>query len=210
MKIKFLLFIILFYSCKHQSRYNFYKPGSKISDSFKRDFGDNGELTVATFKWDINAPGSALDSLENGYPTLQMRFWFPDGVDNHRQLIFVIKQDKEKRVGQLHDIHYIMDSTGYILKDRKQVIKKLEPTCGWDNLLDTLFSLNVMTLKNQYFNGTTESFAPTIFVEISNRQHYRLYLIEAPLSRKDEDSENMVAIMDLLERQFGFSRVKKF
>lgn len=148
---------------------------------------------------------SGLPLLENGVTTFQIRIWqdFQDLTGRS----FILKNVNEHWEAELYKYQY--QSTDGSLPDSVsgQKLSLPEPRSGWDNYLDKLLDLGVLTLPDYatipgYNVHSDEAF---ITIEVANRNYYRIYEYPNPYYRKYKfpQANAVVEVLKLNEEEFS-------
>src|SRR6185437_15692164 len=87
-----------------------------------------------------------LDTLENGYDSLQIRFWLANRSMKHQVIILKYRNGRSLAYSAIFTPHLSenRDSIRYI--DR--AIGQIRPKVGWSTIWDSLFNLRVMSLPH--------------------------------------------------------------
>jgi hypothetical protein len=143
-----------------------------------------------------------LDTLENGFDSLQIRIWLADA---HKQEVIIIKNKKG-----VWDAEFIlfrpilnkkMDS---VLFFAKNMIRK-EPKEPWPSLINKLINYHILTLPDQGrlsgyehpYDGLNTTF------EIATKTVYRLYSYHEPgVNKQLQQARDVVNILDTIKSEF--------
>lgn len=180
-------------------------PNTADTTVFERDIGkaDFHEHLI----WARNYLGK-LDTLENGFSTLQIRLWYEFDRPSDRQIV-VIKRTSHWEA-ELHTTSWAYTPDSAYLT--KRTIRKGVPKIGWDAFVDSLIRLGIATLPDQsQVPGMHPISSSTLHVEIATKDTYRYYHYTYPLEyvKKFETAAKIEKIMQLIERQLGFKRLAK-
>ena len=206
--IYFVILLLFFLSCNHAERS---EKGMQLSDSMTLDIPKNkkGELTelYKYLVYDRSVLGG-LDSLESGFPTLELRIWFEysDGVDRH---LIVIKKLE----------HWIAECYTYAfqVKNDSVVVSKKNiwypiPKTGWNKFIDSLKTLGILDLPDQskipgMFYHYNEN---NVQIEVAQKNFYRFYSYTAPRKHleKFQEARKIEDIMTVIEAELGFRRLE--
>jgi hypothetical protein len=164
----FILFTLLF-RCTNGKRLAIGKH-----DEFKRQV-DAGHYSYQ----DAKSIGKFLnlDSIENGYDSLQIRLWIYPALLNRRDL-YLLKRAK----GRWSAMHYVVaveseseaDRIRYILKDSATVA----PMSGWNQFIETVYALDIITLPNMEqipINDNIYDDGWNYSIELATKKFYRFY-----------------------------------
>lgn len=146
-----------------------------------------------------------LDSLERGYDSMQVRIWMDYSLAKSQHL-FVFKQKGKEWAGEL-----ITYSTNTETPDYEKVLSKeisrISPKDGWNTFIRELNALGINNLNN---SGKEIGGADGVSycIEVATNQVYNYSRFWSPEydAAKDEQSANIVKIINLLEREFNFKR----
>lgn len=137
-----------------------------------------------------------LDTIENGYDSLQIRIWYnfaKGGVGG--QLLCLKRQNSS------------WSATFYSRFTKVNV--PIKPKCDWDVLINKLYSYDILNLPDMCnikgcrcsgIDGWSYS------IEISDKHHYRLYSYRHPESfyqQKFKGVRKMMKILKLIRKEFG-------
>ena len=152
-----------------------------------------------------------LSSLESGFDSLQIRIWLGYAFKDSSQLI-VLSNSKGKWIGQVYSLVYEMNSKGDSITNIMKEVKLAEPKSGWKYLIEKLFILNILTLPDYhsihgYYQGAD---GDAVVIEVSTKNRYRIYAYHEPntVRTKFSQAENVEKILELLEREFQFRRIR--
>lgn len=129
--------------------------------------------------------------------------------DDREQLI-IFGKEEGRWFANLSELTFIYDKNrDSLLSISKSVIEKT-PKSGWKLLLDSLNRLKIMSLPDMSdipnYELSTDGNGVTI--EIASKNRYRVYSYQNPFyyQTKFVEAQNIVRIMELLEREFEFKR----
>ncbi|MFN8297523.1 MAG: hypothetical protein U0T75_00360 [Chitinophagales bacterium] len=148
-----------------------------------------------------------LDSLQNGFDSLQIRIWYDYSLIGLRQLV-IIKRAQKAWTATCYMLEVEWDSDMRTEEIKKQTRILLSPKSGWDDFLKQLFGLQTVTLPNMndipglvdgWTDGTTYS------VEVATMQQYRFYYYHLPVKFQDKfwQARDMVEILKLVKSELG-------
>jgi hypothetical protein len=127
-----------------------------------------------------------IDSLNHQYDSLQIRLWIIGGLYPSRQL-YIIKTSNSIWTGLYYemepDSNYITGrgSNEFLKGPAPYEItktKKIKPKCGWTKFVDSLISLNILTLPDMEEipeMKPTGTDAGNGIIEISSKSNFRFY-----------------------------------
>lgn len=147
-----------------------------------------------------------LDSLENGYDSLQLRIWLGHSMAVTKHVV-IIKNRNKKWNGQL--VSYRRQ------KENEQPEKKvtiIHPGSGWDIFIEKLYKLNIMTLASETdvsgYNGRGLDGISYEF-ETATPKMYRFYSYSNPQDNTSlAQAGDVLQIASLLEKEFDFTYTK--
>lgn len=147
-----------------------------------------------------------LKSIENGYDSLEIRFWY--GVAFRDTLQLLILRDSESAwSARLCFLGLIYDSSGRSLVSVTQDGKAIKPRSGWPHLCNRLFGLHILNLPDSRsipeYRSANDGYGVTI--EIATRSIYRIYNYSNFNGQPGiKEAKKIEQIMELLENEFGF------
>jgi hypothetical protein len=215
MKIGFItiamFFIIVYASCNratNSANDKQIKIASNIVDTIIKDIPDDKKRDYfMKIKRSIQE-NAELTSLEDGFDSLQIRIWY--GYTSHFEHLVVLKNEQGKWDAILYSMHYIYSNRS--LKEIIKYQKRVEPKSGWENLLNKLNTLKILSLPDM---STLEGYgidmdSKGITVEIADKKMYRIYSYAFPEFHKNDhwQANNMDKISRIVEEELGFDRFK--
>jgi hypothetical protein len=136
-----------------------------------------------------------LDTIENGFDSLEIRIWYnyPKSYIGNRILIL-------KKQNNLWSANLFNRS--------KDSIVTMKPKSDWNTFLSKLYSYDILTLPDMYeIKGLEDNWVDgdSYCIEIADKYHYRLYHYHVPeeFKHKFQDVKKMVKILKLLKKEFG-------
>lgn len=157
-----------------------------------------------------NSQALKLDSIENGFETLQIRIWLGHSMAiKHHVLIL-----------KLIDKHWHADLISYEENDEIESQIKVDtyesdikPKNGWQSFIKELNRLDIINLLNfDKLPGYNDSGADGInyYFEIGKRDSYRFYYYPDPLNNSGEfwQAKNVLTFSKLIEEEFDFEYTK--
>jgi len=126
---------------------------------------ESGELSVYFESTRKNEKLLELDTIENGFDSLQIRIWYHYPKFRPPKNIFIIKNQNSKWTSLLYS--YDTDS-----------IETITPKSSISRTLDKLFLYDILTLPNMHdIDGLEDNWVDgeSYTIEISDKKHYRLY-----------------------------------
>lgn len=144
-----------------------------------------------------------LDSLENGYDSLQIRIWCDySAATTH---LILIKGTAQKYTCQLYSFYIPKGYYFFGAKSFPYTVVNAVPASGWPVMLNSLFALGIKTLPG----NSTGADGVIYSVEVATPKNYRFYTYWSPeiMAKNDPGSKNMAAILAMLEKEFAFHRL---
>lgn len=154
-----------------------------------------------------------IPSLENGFDSLEIRIWYAYALRDKEQLV-IIKHTDTSWSAELNTLtfHYSKNNDS-ILSISKQSISKY-PKSGWNSFLLNLNKLDFYTLPDykQIQNYDTGTDSDAITIEFATKNKYRIYTYIQPsmYTTKFKEAVQIECIMELIEREFEFLRLRSF
>ena len=148
-----------------------------------------------------------IDTLQNGYNSLQIRIWYDYSIYPLRQL-FIIKRTDNNWTAIFYSMTVKEDTIYSSEKWEIDKVKNLDPKNGWDNFIKKLSALQIVTLPNMHsipeLNNSWDD-GVEYSVEIAIKNKYRFYSYHFPDKFQDKywQAKNMVDILKLIESEFG-------
>lgn len=146
-----------------------------------------------------------IDTLQNGYDSLQIRVWYDPALRTARRLL-VLKRTDAVWSATLYTMTVDWDGVAETVKTT--TVKTLDPKQGWESFLGQLFALQILTLPNMRdIPGLQDGFTDGVNynVEVATKDHYRFYGYHLPEYFQDRyvPAKNMVGILKLIDAAFG-------
>jgi hypothetical protein len=154
-----------------------------------------------------------LDTLENGFDSLQIRIWFTYPFTDRQQLVILSRKHKQWEYKYIdYKPHYIKiqnkDSLIYI--EKRAILKS--PKGSWNEFTDSIYYFNIMTLPDYSTlkNYTLPTDPDGKIFEIGTKHEYRLYYYpSSTLSTEFRESRDVNNIVRLFEKEFDFKRLDR-
>lgn len=186
---------------------------ANVADTIKKDIPvDKHGNPALYYKYKKRNDSLAdLETLENGYDSLQIRIHYSNAFKNSEQVI-VLRKNKSKWEGQLFDLVYNFSHNydSLLSISKKQI--DIEPKSGWDNFIKELYDLNILSLRDESEIKDYESYTDgySTIVEIASQKQYRIYCYESFNSQPESiwQAKNVELIMKLLETEFNYKRIE--
>jgi hypothetical protein len=153
-----------------------------------------------------------LQSLENGFDSLQLRFWYGYARTDSSQLV-VIARKGQIWSAQLYTFIYVMGDSGKIISIKKDESSG-SPKLGWKQFIQELYKLSIPTLPDKYSikNYPEYTDGSSIIVEVATKRYYRIYSYKEPMMVQEQvqDAGKIEQALMLIEDQFEYKRLRKF
>jgi hypothetical protein len=158
-----------------------------------------------------------LDSLENGFDSLQIRIWYDYSILPQRKLL-IIKNLDSKWIGSLYTMLVPIDSINEenTILNKPETIKldkidDVKPKNGWADFVNSILDLGIISLPDmEKLPGIKDTWEDGVnySVEISVKGNYRFYNYHLPekFQNKYWQARNMIAILDLVDKEFGIKK----
>jgi hypothetical protein len=135
-----------------------------------------------------------LDTIENGFDSLQIRIWYHYPKFEPAKKILILKNKNKIWTASLYDY----DKDSIIILNCKDL----------NGFMNNLFSCQLMTLPDMNaIKGLEDHWkdGDSYTVEISDKKHYRLYNYHVPeeFQHKFRQAKDMVRILKLIKKEFN-------
>lgn len=153
-----------------------------------------------------------LNTLENGFDSIQIRIWYGYAFIDTSQLV-ILKNNNQEWVAELITFKYHTDNSIDSVKAIDKTSVKSQPKSGWSNFINKLFSLKITELpdfsKVKNYHDIMDG--DDVIVEISTVNSYRIFSYKEPRHFKERipEAKRMELILELVEDEFGFLRLRK-
>jgi hypothetical protein len=206
-----LPFLLIMLACNDGPGNN--KSQSNAGDTLVKDIpAQMKDGSIITSKHAVEQK-LGIDDLTNGYDSLQIRIYCGYAFKRDVQLI-VLKNDTHSWTGVIYGFLLPEDKRKDSAMAGETQVKQVTPGSGWNRFVQQLFDLDILTLPDYSaipgYESVTDGDAVTI--EIAGKNHYRIYRYPEPLSAQEKISQakKVEQIFDLLEKELGFNRLRKF
>ena len=153
-----------------------------------------------------------LNTLENGFDSIQIRIWYGYAFIDTSQLV-ILKNNKKEWVAELVTFKYHTDNRIDSVNAIDKTSVKSQPKSGWSNFINKLFSLKITELPDfsKVKNYQDMMDGDDVIVEISTVNSYRIFSYKEPRHFKERipEAKSMEMILELVEDEFGFLRLRK-
>lgn len=154
-----------------------------------------------------------LDTLQNGFDSLQIRIWYGYARNDSGQLV-ILKRTNDRWSAELFNLVYNLNKKGDSLISIDKTVVHREPRSGWRFFAGKLFRSGIMTLPDMRSISNYPDIADGngVSVEVSTKDKYRYYVYQEPAeaSTRVKEAADMEYILRLIEDQLHFKRLKKF
>jgi hypothetical protein len=193
-----VLLVAFFVSCSGQTN---------SSTTFKKEIPVwyNGELDPYYQSTQKNATLLKIDSLQDGFDSLQIRIWYDYALLSIGDLL-IIKRSNAGWTAISYSLERDLDKPDSIRRLTVEKTDTLKPKNGWDSFLNRLFALQITTLPNMdSIPGLQDDWTDgvTYCVEIATKKQYRFYSYHLPDKFQDKywQAKNMVDILKLIQTE---------
>lgn len=153
-----------------------------------------------------------LSTLENGFDSLQIRFWYSYASLDTSQLV-ILKYSNKKWNAELNDIIYNLNAKGDTIQSITKINKFGSPKNGWQPFADKLFAFGIDTLldDSKVANYPDMMDGDNVIIEVSTKSKYRIYSYKEPafVQSKIREARAVEQILELVENEFSFPRKRK-
>lgn len=153
-----------------------------------------------------------LTTLERGFDSLQIRLWYGYAFNDSSQLV-VLKNINGNWNGELYTLVYHFNEKGDSIKAISKEVVNRKPKSGWETLTKKLFDFNILTLPDYHTIPEYDQVADgdAVIVEVSSKKRYKIYSYQEPHMFQDKhwQARNMEQILELIEDEFSFKRLRK-
>lgn len=171
----------------------------------------NGKLDILYLLKEQSEKVAGFESLENGFDSLKIRFWFGYSFSEKEQVIEMELINKEWH-GSLYDLtnHYTKDLDSIISVTK--TTNKVMPKSGWPIFVDSLVKLDILTLPS--FHKIPGYSIPTdgsdVSIEIATKNSYRIYYYTSPsVNQGIPEVQKILKIIDLLQSELSFRLLRR-
>lgn len=153
-----------------------------------------------------------LNTLENGFDSIQIRIWYGYAFIDTSQLVILTNSNQEW-VAELMTFQYYTENRNDSRIDANINVIKKEPSSGWSNFTEKLFSLNITELPDfsKVKNYQDLMDGDDVIIEVSTVNSYRIFSYKEPGYFKETvpEAKLMETILELVEYEFKFQRLRK-
>ncbi len=211
-KIKYLcVLIIIFCNCTTtpKKEVNVSQP---TTDTIKKDIPRSldGSLNAQYLLKDPAEKKAGFQTMENGFDSLKIRFWF-GYVFSEKEQVIEIEFVNNKWVGTLFNLSNVYNSNYDSVISVKREVSNIIPKSGWAKFTEELFNLDVLTLPSWEAipKYTLDTDASSISVEIATKHVYRIYFYPSPSSNEEIlEVKKVNKIISLLQQEVGFKLIR--
>ena len=201
-------------SCNGQTESNEFKENRKLADTVVKDIPLNKKGRPSSYYQNKSNVENklGLKSLENGFDSLQIRLWYGYAFKDSSQLV-VLRNSNGKWTSELFTLVYHLNENGDALKSISKEIITRDPKSGWGNFIDKVLKLQITTLPDMNKIKDYPDFADgdDIIIEAAAKKYYRIYSYKEPnqVQFKIKEAKNIERILELIENEFDFKRLRK-
>ena len=210
--------LVFFYACNSCNK-NGSTEIKKGNSSFLEDTlikklpkDKNGNIANFYFLKDKAEHRAGFNTLEKGFDSLCIRIWYGYTFSDTEQVV-EIKCTKSLWTATLSNLFFFYaPNSDSIISIKKSFISNT-PKSGWKFFIDSLYALDILNLPNYEGipNYNVPSDASAVNVQIATKNNYQLYQFASPIVniKRIEDALKMEKIMDLIEEELDFRRIRK-
>jgi len=146
-----------------------------------------------------------LDTLENGFDSLEIRLWF-SYANSLNQQVLVIRNKKGLWDGEYWEYLPQVDQMRTRVLYIESSVKKINPNHGWIRLIDKLMENDILTLPDYQIikDYSISTGGYQVAVEVSNQTNYRLYCYPSLLiNPNNKFAKKMINIVQTLNTEFN-------
>jgi hypothetical protein len=154
-----------------------------------------------------------LNSLRNGYDSLEIRLWGNDSSAlTYTDRLIIIKCRKGKNSAEIVHVKYTLhpDSSRAVLDSLIGRRKELgEPHSGWKDFYQKLENLGVYNLPDfeKSTNYPVDTDSGGYSIEFATKTKYRRYGYPSPKGQQTDDAKKFVRIIEFVESEFDVSNL---
>jgi hypothetical protein len=161
-------------------------------------------LMKADTEWKVG-----LESLENGYDSLQIRFWCGDSFSDKLQLVVINKTQRGWSAAfYVFIYHYDQKHDSVLFISREYEKNNRDPKSGWKSFGAALYGLKIDSLPDQIdipdYQGCNDG--EGVSIEFATTRIYRFSNYVCFRSQPNIwQAKNLEKILSVIEEQFGFT-----
>jgi len=155
-----------------------------------------------------------LDTLENGYDSIQLRLWLTPSRSDEFQ-VFCLKRKNHIWSSVCYDVSAFFNKNRDSILFYKKEAHQLAPKSSWETIFKKLVKLNVLTLPDfrklkkypKPFDGGN-----SITIEIATIKWYKIYMFQEPNynKKKFKEAQDLDNILKLISYEFNLQLIDKF
>lgn len=209
--ILFAYLVVLYSACKEQKN-NFSGDNQNTTDTVSLDVPLNkkGEYVKSYYYKNKVTSKMALDNIEKGFDSIQIRIWHGYSFNDSAQL-FLLKKRNGKWEANLFLLKFFFNENRDSLISVSKDVKNKVPKSGWNSFTKEIFDFGIADLPDMFKVAPDLVMADGngISVEISTRNRYRFYRYQDPYLLQDKlpTAKKMEQILQLIEIEFDFKRL---
>lgn len=218
MKRKILVIVVciieLAASCSDKAEGNNFNKKKEFTDTITRDIPlDKKGRPSSYYRNKSNVENKlGLNTLENGFDSIQIRLWYGYAFKDSSQLV-VLENSNGKWEAKLFTLVYYLNENGDKLDSISKDIITREPKSGWQNFINKVIKLDLTTLpdKSKIKDYPDFSDGDDVIIEAATKKSYRIYSYKEPnqVQLKIKEAKNMEQILEFIENEFSFNRLRK-
>jgi len=181
-------------------------------DTIRKDIPQSldGSLNAQYLLKDSAEKKAGFQTMENGFDSLKIRFWF-GYVFTDKEQVIEIEFVNNKWNGTLFNLSNAYNSNYDSVITLKREVSNIIPRSGWAKFTEELFNLDVLTLPSWEAipKYTLDSDASSINVQIATKNMYRIYFYPSPSSNEQIlEAKKINKIIRLLQDELGFKLIR--
>jgi hypothetical protein len=206
-----IAFFLILFSCKNQSsessegylNLNIPKDIPTYKNGKPRSFYSNKALVETKL---------GLNSLENGFDSICLRFWY--GYSNlDRGQLLILKNIGGKWSGQLINFQYHFNKGGDSISNISKDVQDIRPKSGWGFIVSKLKDLAIADLPDDINIQGYQRVADgnTLIIETSTKTNYRIFSYKEPsiAARTCGEAGRIVEWLNLMKEQFDYKQLQE-
>jgi hypothetical protein len=135
-----------------------------------------------------------LDSLDNGFDSIQIRIWYGCALDGER--LIVLSNKNGRWMGEMSD--------GTYYDSLPRVLAAVQPTSAWEQFIKKLFDLQLLSLPAvRRFGAGAIADGCGVTIEIATKSIYRFYHYDNPdlYQNNHWQAKKMMEILQLVNKE---------
>jgi|SRR4029079_4795698 hypothetical protein len=212
-----VLFVpILFLSCREDDSATPNPHAAKIlaevncTDTFYYDFPRVNTYYDKFIREQKQKSERLLDfqPIEKGFDSIQIRMWFSY---DYFEYLLILQNDKKEWSANFCTFEPVYSKKFDSIVSLKKACRYKTPKSGWIRLVDSLFSLQILTLPDYHKIPGYKEYMPNdvtgATVELATKKVYRYYDLFEPEFMRDKfrQAEKMSSILHLIDQEFDLN-----